>query len=428
MVERGLGEVGARTVADALRLATEALVKRPARSGSPLSAAETQGVAGDERAGRVDRNGEAMRANRDDEAVDAHRNGKAMRTNRDDEAVDSHRNGKTVHAHRNEEVSDAYRNDDAHLTARNEAEWLWQWVTGWSRTTLLLSLQEVVTGGVWSDFGIAISRRVNGEPLQYITRQAPFYGRWFHVEPGCLIPRPETELLAEAAISYIKACLQPRQQAQPDGMTSVVDIGTGSGALAVTIALECPDCAVDAIDLSPDALRIAQGNADKLGAQVSFVQMDGVEWLRTQRQLIHVLVSNPPYIPSADIDELDTDVREHEPRLALDGGADGLDFYRRLASLGAGIFADGPAALFLEVGAGQAEDVKSLFTSTEVPQTSEAPQTSAESLSSEAPQVSAASEALQVSPASFSDWSFEILKDLQGIDRIVKGVRINRTL
>ena len=332
--------------------------------------------------------------------------------------------------------------------ARNEAEWLLGWVAGWNRTTLLVSLPDGISDEVWERFWEAIQRRVNGEPLQYITGEAAFFGRSFHVEPGCLIPRPETELLAEAAITYIRsghagwshggsghagtghagtdladfAHLQRIAGAiQPTPIVRVADIGTGSGALAVTIALECPSARVWAVDLSVKALRIAGANATALGAaeSVTFVQDDGIEWLASltsatgvpdetvpsQRGVapdeavpsaiyvqngLHILVSNPPYIPSEDIQALDADVRDHEPRLALDGGSDGLDFYRSLAALGQGVFAPGPAALFLEVGFGQAQDVKALFAATN---------------------------------ADFVGWTFDVLRDLQGIERVVCGVR-----
>lgn len=320
-----------------------------------------------------------------------------------------------------------YQHMDGRL-ARNEAQWLLEWVTGWNRTTLLVSLQDGISDPVWERFWEAIQRRVNGEPLQYITGEAAFFGRTFHVEPGCLIPRPETELLSEAAITYIRSGhgksdhdgldLAPAPKAhfqragegrQTPATVRVADLGTGSGALAVTIALECPQARVWAVDVSADALRLARANATALGAaqSVTFVQDDGIEWLASLTSAtgvpdavvpsaihvqngLHILVSNPPYIPSEDIQSLDVDVRDYEPRLALDGGSDGLDFYRRLAALGQGVFAPGPAALFLEVGSGQAQDVKALFTAAN---------------------------------ADFSGWTFDVLRDLQGIERVVRGVR-----
>jgi release factor glutamine methyltransferase len=295
-------------------------------------------------------------------------------------------------------------------SARNEAEWLLSWVAGWNRTTLLVSLPDALSPEVWVRFWEAVERRVNGEPLQYITGEASFFGRRFHVEPGCLIPRPETELLAEATIAYISS--------DNGRLVRTADIGTGSGALAVTIALECPQARVSAVDVSAEALRIAKGNAAHLGAaaRVTFVLQDGIEWLASQSATqaaseaapqaapqtapqaapqtapggLHVLISNPPYIASEDILSLDPDVRDHEPRLALDGGRDGLDFYRRLAALGQGIFAPGPAAIFLEVGHNQAKDVIDLFAAPD---------------------------------ADFAGWTFDALRDLQGIDRVVRGVR-----
>ncbi|KPV42858.1 hypothetical protein AN477_15810 [Alicyclobacillus ferrooxydans] len=283
---------------------------------------------------------------------------------------------------------------DALQIARGEAEWLLQSVLGWTPTKMLMSLGDPLPADAAKRFFEAVKRRSAGEPIQYIIGEAPFYGRWFHVEPGCLIPRPETELLVEAVVTYIHDVHRGNVHGLTGGAYSdhlrVADIGTGSGAIAVTVALECPGVDVYAIDLSMDALRIARGNAQVHDAPVSFVHADGINWLRDFSG--QIVVSNPPYIPSQDIEELAMDVRDHEPRLALDGGPDGLDFYRGLASLGDGIFADGPAAIFLEVGAGQAPAVRDLFVH-------------------------------GTGGADFRSWDFKILKDLQGIERIVKGVR-----
>jgi release factor glutamine methyltransferase len=176
----------------------------------------------------------------------------------------------------------------------------------------------------------------------------------------------------------------------------VVDLGAGSGAIAVTIAIECPQTTVCGIDVSAAALRIAAENAQRLGARVAWRQMDGRRWLteaclQQVSRRPSVLVSNPPYIPSADVERLDPEVRQHEPRLALDGGPDGLTWYRSIRDAGAGLFADGPAALFLEVGHDQADAVLQLF---------------------------------REAAHRWPDWRFEALPDLRGIMRVVWGQRL----
>lgn len=328
--------------------------------------------------------------------------------------------------------------------AQAEAEWLVEWAAGWGRSRLVYSLQEGLPQGVWSQLTTALERRTAGEPLQYIIGWAPFYGREFVVRPGCLIPRPETEILLEEAVAFVQAAevghgRRADQQGQQPGTfgdavaagrgLTVVDIGTGSGALAVTLKLECPTADVVAVDVSSDALSIAQENARRQGATVRVVRKDALAWLEglaesdampgqvrlpgqtaSSKQAGRessrsasapalsgirpdVLVSNPPYIPSGDIANLAEDVRAHEPRLALDGGDDGLRFYRAFARAGSRLFARNHRthALFLEVGAGQAEDVLQLFEE-------------------------AAARDL------WTGWKFEVINDLRGIPRVVRGI------
>lgn len=265
-------------------------------------------------------------------------------------------------------------------TARAEAETLWAWTSGWNRQTWLLSLQTAVEATLDERFSDAVQRRTLAEPLQYITGEAPFYGRMFAVRPGCLIPRPETEWLVASAIEWI---------ASQAGAVNAIDIGTGSGAIALTIALECPQANVRAVDISAAALAIAAENQARLGAAITLHHSDGIAWLAagcdgTPPTLV---VSNPPYIPEADIAGLDVDVRDHEPHVALTDGEDGRSFYRRLAALGPSVFAPGPAALLLEVGIHQAGPVLDLFHA----------------------------------DAAWAQWTFDTVPDLRGIERIVRG-------
>lgn len=267
-------------------------------------------------------------------------------------------------------------------SSRAEAETLLLWVLGWERIHLLTALSDPLSDAALVDFRAAVERRAAGEPLQYIVGTAGFYGRLFNVRPGCLIPRPETEVLAEQAIDWVR---RHRPAAH------IVDFGCGSGALAVTLALECEEASVTAIDRSIEAARIAMENADLLIARVDVQVADGFEWLAAHQ--VNVLVSNPPYIPSADVDALDSEVREYEPHAALDGGADGLDYYRRFSQLGNCVFLPGPAALFLEVGFDQADEVIRMF---------------------------AVDDAVR-----WPGWRFWTTPDLRGIRRIVAGERLD---
>lgn len=182
-----------------------------------------------------------------------------------------------------------------------------------------------------------LERKGNGEPLQYILGEAWFYGRKFAVTEDVLIPRPETELLVEAVLEVGRR-LWPNSEEQP----TVLDVGTGSGAIAVTLQLEEPRWQVVATDLSEQALQVAQRNAVTLDASVSagmkWLQGDLLEPLIAERdnmlayeqRPIQILVSNPPYIPQSDMADLQREVRDFEPHLALVGGVDGLDPYRKM--------------------------------------------------------------------------------------------------
>jgi release factor glutamine methyltransferase len=194
-----------------------------------------------------------------------------------------------------------------------------------------------------------VKRKANREPLQYILGEAHFYRRVFEVNPSVLIPRPETELLVEEALRRSQSirCL---------------DVGTGSGCIGITVALERPETEVIAIDHSPEALQVAERNAERLGARnISFEQVDffndeGVRGLGS----FDLIVSNPPYIPEADMSGLEPEVREHEPQLALTDRGDGYGFYRRFIEMAPSLLREG-GSLFLEMGYGQAPDLQKMF-------------------------------------------------------------------
>ncbi len=194
----------------------------------------------------------------------------------------------------------------------------------------------------------AIERRVAREPLAYITGRRAFMGLEFQVTPAVLIPRPETELLVEEAV-----------RRSPAGAL-VCDVGTGSGCIAVSIAQLRPDVAVLATDISEDALAVARGNAERHGAGVAFVRSSLLSVIRCPVDRELVVVANLPYIATNDIARLEPEVRNAEPRIALDGGPGGLDLLGELIHDCAERLR--PRLLLLEVAAGQAQQVAELLT------------------------------------------------------------------
>ncbi len=203
-----------------------------------------------------------------------------------------------------------------------------------------------------------VERRAGREPLQYILGSQGFMDFEVLVDGRALIPRPETELLAEKAIALGRAMSEERRAA---GLR-VADVGTGSGCLAIAIARALTEARVWATDASELALALARQNAERLGVagRVEFVRGDLLEPLLGGGVAVDLLVSNPPYIPSGELAGLQEEVRDHEPRLALDGGLDGLDAYRALAS-GAGPVLARDGRVALELGYGQAAAVQALF-------------------------------------------------------------------
>ena len=220
-------------------------------------------------------------------------------------------------------------------------------VTGQPPLSLRLDMTTAVPDDVLTRFDVLVSRRLTRQPLQYLLHTQPFLGRDFYVDERVLIPRPETELLAERAIAALREHPHP----------IALDLCCGSGALAVSMSLEVPGAQVHAADLSPDALAVTAKNAELLGASVTLHQGD--LFAAVPETAFDVIVSNPPYIPSADCLTLQEEVRR-EPMMALDGGTDGLDFYRRIArEAPARLTARGMLAV--EAGDGQAPAVAALF-------------------------------------------------------------------
>jgi release factor glutamine methyltransferase len=207
----------------------------------------------------------------------------------------------------------------------------------------------IVLPDVAARFSLLIERRCRFEPVSRILGAREFYGRSFRVTPDVLDPRADTEMLIGAALEL----------AMGKGPLRILDLGTGSGAIGVTLLAELPEATAVATDLSAAALAVAKGNAEALGVagRASFVQANWFEGIGGKFDLI---VSNPPYIPLGDIAGLAPDVREFDPSRALDGGPDGLEAYRRLAS-GAGGHLAAKGHVVLEIGAGQENAVNNLF-------------------------------------------------------------------
>ncbi|MEW5322130.1 peptide chain release factor N(5)-glutamine methyltransferase [Geobacillus thermoleovorans] len=243
----------------------------------------------------------------------------------------------------------------AHGKEERTAEWLLCHHLGTDRAGLFARWREPVDEAVYERFAADVRRHaVDHVPIQYLIGYESFYGRPFLVNRHVLIPRPETEELVLGVLKRVSRLFAGRKR------IDVVDVGTGSGAIAVTLALENKALSVTATDISDEALAVARENARRLGANVSFLCGDLLQPIIAMERTVDVVVSNPPYIPETDAAMLSPVVKHYEPHTALFGGRDGLDFYRRFARelplvLGA------PALAAFEVGAGQGQAVAALL-------------------------------------------------------------------
>ena len=190
----------------------------------------------------------------------------------------------------------------------------------------------------------AVKKRLSGMPVQKIFKRAYFYGEVFYVNKNVLCPRPETELLVEECLKYAKA------------NDKILDLCTGSGCIAVAIKKNI-NAKVCASDISSKALYVAKRNAKNLHADVKFIKSNLFENIN---QKFDIIVSNPPYIPSSEIEKLDIEVKEHDPKISLDGGEDGLEFYKQIANV-AKSFLNKNGKILLEIGINQAKNVQKLL-------------------------------------------------------------------
>jgi len=232
---------------------------------------------------------------------------------------------------------------------KREWEWLLEAATGTQRIQWILGTHEVLPTTWHADFQDLVQRRLLGEPVQYIIGLGAFYGRDFEVGPGVLIPRPETELLVEWAVSALKNRPNPK----------IIDLGTGSGCIAITLALELAQSQVSALDISTGALEVAGRNASRLGARVAFSKRD-LLLEDVPAGPYDLVISNPPYVPLSEKATLQSEVVGYEPHVALFAGSDPLLFYRRIAAISRGMLS--PSGLVcVEIHSDFGPDVCHLF-------------------------------------------------------------------
>ena len=233
--------------------------------------------------------------------------------------------------------------------ARRDASALLSFVIGKDRTFLISHAEDPVDDDSFDQLREFVERRAAGEPLQYITGVQDFYGREFRVTPDVLIPRPETELLVEAALEV------------SDG-EFICDVGTGSGCIAITLLCERPEARAVALDKSAVALEIAKFNAAKqsVADRAVFVVSDCFDALDRSEHQFDLIVSNPPYVSESALAGLQREVRDHEPLVALSPGADGLSVIRRLLT-DAPAFLKPNGHLLMEIGFDQGETVRNLI-------------------------------------------------------------------
>jgi release factor glutamine methyltransferase len=236
---------------------------------------------------------------------------------------------------------------------RLDAEVLLSFALGATRVQLIVDSERPLVPGELARFRELVKRRRAREPVAYLLGQREFYGRPFRVDRRVLVPRPDTETLVEVALSRTRSLSLSAR---------VLDLCTGSGCVAITLARERPTTKVHATDLDAGALVVARDNALRLGAyNVSFSRGDLYEGLVPPFGRFDLVVANPPYVPSGDIPRLPADVRSFEPSLALDGGADGTSVLARVVEGAPSVLARG-GALAVEVGAGEADAVADAFT------------------------------------------------------------------
>ncbi len=268
---------------------------------------------------------------------------------------------------------------------RLQAELLLAHLLKLPRLKLYLNFERTLAPAETDTLRELVKRRGQREPLQHIVGSTSFCGYEIAVNRRALVPRPETELLAELGWQFLQGRAdlpvgQDAQQRIPPSAPAALDFGAGAGGIAIALAAKCPNAKIVATDISADALALAKENAaaNQVAERIEFLPSDGFAALTgtsergrparerdanapaSRPRSFDLIISNPPYIPSAEIAALQPEVRDFDPRAALDGGADGLDFYRKLAAE-AGPFLKPDGKIMLEFGDGQAAAIRSIF-------------------------------------------------------------------
>ncbi len=231
---------------------------------------------------------------------------------------------------------------------RLDAEVLLSHILRKDRLYLYVNFDQPLEGAELAAFRAAVKKRAARLPVAYITGEKEFMGLDFQVTPAVLIPRPDTEILIEAALKTLGSADSPR----------ILDIGTGSGAICISMLVNLPSAEAVTVDISPEAILVAKSNAERHGVSQRLTFCQGDLFNPVKGQVFSAIISNPPYIPEADILTLTPEVRQ-EPNLALAGGKDGLDFYRRIIQEGRNYLAPN-GFIAMEVGIGQARQVADL--------------------------------------------------------------------
>jgi release factor glutamine methyltransferase len=236
-----------------------------------------------------------------------------------------------------------------------EVEWLLREILNCSRMDIYLNYDRPLSPAELADFKKMLIERANGKPVQYIVGKAEFMGLEMKVTPDVLIPRCDTEVIVETILSLLKN----RKWDKP----RILDIGTGSGAIAVSLAVLAPECSVVACDINPKALEITRENARKhaVSERIEFILQDILKTDKFPSAPFQIVVSNPPYVSEKMYDELPTIVRKYEPKNALTPGGDGLKFYHRFVEL-SGVLLTSNGVLAVEIGGNYQETaVQSIF-------------------------------------------------------------------
>ncbi|WP_439271188.1 peptide chain release factor N(5)-glutamine methyltransferase [Pseudochrobactrum sp. HB0163] len=234
-----------------------------------------------------------------------------------------------------------------------DARLLLQHFSGCSLTDLVVRADMVLEPQVRENLLAALQRRLGGEPVHRIIGERSFYGLTFTLNADTLEPRPDTETLVDMVLPFLRA------RSEEQGFADLLDMGTGTGALAVSLLHEVPLARAVAVDIADGALQAARINAARAGVSARFAALQS-DWFASVRGKYDLIVSNPPYIPAKEIATLHRQVKDFDPYIALDGGADGLNFYRSLAQNCTAMLRDG-GMVAVEIGAGQAYDVEMIF-------------------------------------------------------------------